>query len=221
MLKTLTLCTVTLSHSQLFTASWLASLPERDTRALPLPHLHARSPKMSLTLYTSPGTRAQIIEWFAAELGAPLKLVPAGDRASAAFLAVHPFGKLPAALSTDGEPIFESGAILLYLADAFGGATTPSSRAAGAKWVLWANASLWPAVETRRAVPPPMLEGLEAILSKQPFLTGAKFGVADVAVGAYLHYTAAFFSVCYSGAVARYVAAIVAREHFRATIGAE
>ena len=87
--------------------------------------------------------------------------------------------------------------------------------------MLWANASLWPAVETGRAVPPPMLAGLEAILSKQPFLTGDKFGVADVAVGAYLHYAAAFFRVRYSGAVARYVAAIVAREHFRATIGAE
>jgi len=178
----------------------------------------------TMTLFTAPGTRAQIIEWFAAELQVTLASRPANNRASAEYLAVHPFGKLPAALAADGStPIFESGAILLYMADAFGGAATPEARVNGAKWVLWANASFWPAVEHTRKAPPPMLAGLERVLAATPFLGGAAFGVADVAVGAYLHYAAAFFGERYaaSPAVARYLAAIRARPAFAATVGAE
>ena len=158
----------------------------------------------------------------ALELKATIALVPAGDRTSPAYLAVHPFGKLPAARTPDGTPLFESGAILLYLNDACGGASsTPSSRAAVASWVLWSNASLWPEVEKRRAVPPPMLAGLEGVLARQPFLLGAGFSVADVAVASYLHYATAFFGARFTGAVARYVAEATARPAFRATIGAE
>jgi len=147
--------------------------------------------------------------------------VPAGDRASAAYLKVHPFGKLPAGLAADGTPIFESGALLAYLADASGAAATPGARAAVGKWLFWANASFWPAVEASRRAPPAMIAGLEAHLSAQPFLLGAAFSVADVAVAAYLYYAQAFFGVKYTGAVAAYVAAAQARPHFRATIGAE
>ena len=176
-----------------------------------------------LTLFSSPGSRAQIIEWAALELNVQLKIVPVPDRSSAAYRAVHPFGKLPAGQTPDGTPIFESGALLTYLADASGAAPTPSSRAAIAKWVFWANASLWPAVEGSRKVPPPMLAGLEAILTGSPFLLGTQFSVADISVGSYLHYSQAFFGEKFAGApaVARYVAAIQARPAFRATIGAE
>lgn len=40
--------------------------------------------------------------------------------------------------------VFESGAILQYLADRYGGLDTPASRAAAGMWVVWANASLDP-----------------------------------------------------------------------------
>jgi glutathione S-transferase len=178
-----------------------------------------------MTLFTSPGSRAQIIEWYAAELGVALhsRAVPLDRATNAGYLAVHPFGKLPAALAADGEtPIFESGAILLYMADAFGGASTPEARAGGAKWVLWANASLWPAVEHTRKAPPAMCAGLEAVLSKQPFLAGPTFGVSDVAVGAYLFYATAFFGEKYSAypSIRTYVAGLRARPAFAATVGA-
>jgi glutathione S-transferase len=131
--------------------------------------------------------RSQIIEWYAAEIGATLLLKPARDRASAAYLKVHPFGKLPAGQCDDGTGIFESGALLLYLADKYGGASTPENRVDGSKWVIWANASYWPAVEGTRKAPPALCAGLEAILSKTPFLLGNDFSVADAAVGAYLY----------------------------------
>jgi glutathione S-transferase len=177
----------------------------------------------SLKLFTAPGTRAQIIEFAARELSVALTLVPAGDRASPAYRAVHPFGKLPAAMTPEGTPIFESGAILLYLADASGAAATAAARADVAKWVLWSNASFWPEVERARRAPPAMLAGLEAVLAASPFLLGDRFSVADVAVGSYLHYAAAFFGEKFASApaVVRYLNALRARPAFRETIGAE
>ena len=148
---------------------------------------------------------------------------PVGDRSSKAYLDVHPFGKLPAGKAADGTPIFESGALLLYIADAFGGDNTPEKRVGGSKWVLWANSSYWPAVEGQRKAPAAMCAGLEKILARQPFLLGSEFSVADAAVGAYLYYTAAFFREKFSGypAIQEYLAGIRARPHFKATIGAE
>jgi glutathione S-transferase len=176
-----------------------------------------------LKLFTSPGSRAQIIEFAAQELGAAISLVPCGDRNAPAYRAVHPFGKLPAAVAPDGTPIFESGAILLYLADAAGATPTPGARARAAKWVLWANASFWPAAEHSRRAPPAMLADLEAVLAAQPFLDGGAFSVADVAVGSYLHYCGAFFGEKFAACpkVAAYVAAVRARPAFKSTIGAE
>ena len=170
-----------------------------------------------------PHALSQIIEWYALETGAPLVRQPVGDRSSSAYLAIHPFGKLPAGKAADGTPIFESGALLLYIADAFGGANTPEKRVEGSKWVLWANSSYWPAVEGQRKAPAAMCAGLEKILAVQPYLLGAEFSVADAAVGAYLYYTAAFFREKFSGypAIQKYLEAIRGRKHFKSTIGAE
>ena len=176
-----------------------------------------------LKLFTAPGSRAQIIEFAARELGAAIELVPCGDRSSAAYKAVHPFGKLPAAIGADGTPIFESGAIMLYLADAAGATPTPGSRARAGAWIIWSNASFWPATEVARRAPPAMLAALEGVLTAQPFVDGPVFSVADVAVGSYLYYAAAFFGERFTGAprVAAYVAALRKRPAFVATIGAE
>jgi glutathione S-transferase len=59
---------------------------------------------------------------------------------------VNPFGKLPAIQCDDGTAVFESGAILLYLADRYGGLTTPEQRAVAAQWVVFANATFSPAM---------------------------------------------------------------------------
>lgn len=39
-------------------------------------------------------------------------------------------------------PQFESGAMLLYLADKYGPANTPEQRARAAQWVLFANSTM-------------------------------------------------------------------------------
>lgn len=67
------------------------------------------------------------------ELGVPYDNVDAQtvDRKSDAY--PNPFGSIPAASDSGGVELFESGAILLYIADKYGGLDTPERRAAVAK----------------------------------------------------------------------------------------
>lgn len=100
------------------------------------------------------------------------------------------------------------------------------SHAAFSSWLVWANATLAPAMfgPSRAQQMPAMLEPLNALLSKQEWLTGAAFSVSDVAVGAYLSYTKKFFAdTSYKKwpKVEAYMARIEARPHFAATIGSE
>jgi len=130
----------------------------------------------------------------------------------------HPFGQIPALRDTTDSSqapveLFESGAILQYLADRHGGLDTPAKRADAGKWVVWANASLDPCLfienerggvidsGARKATPPKPLERLEAVLGTREWLAGGAaegdggdFGVADVAVGAYLLFVPQFFN---------------------------
>jgi glutathione S-transferase len=150
----------------------------------------------------------------------------AGEHKKAGYLAVHPFGKVPALVCADSTPVFESGAILGYLADKFGGLDTPEARAKQNSWLVWANATLAPAMfgPTRVQAMPGLLEPLNTLLSKQQWLTGSEFAVADVAVGAYLAYTQLFFpETTYKKypAVDAYMSRIYSRPHYEATIGSE
>ena len=66
------------------------------------------------------------------------------------LLGTNPFGKLPALIDSDvllevGSPLklFESGSILLHLAETYSGdVITPSQCALTSHWVLFANATL-------------------------------------------------------------------------------
>jgi hypothetical protein len=72
----------------------VSNLQRADSRARALLGLQLRN-----GILAAGGNRAQIIEFAARELSVALTLVPAGDRASPAYRAVHPFGKLPAAMA--------------------------------------------------------------------------------------------------------------------------
>eukprot|EP00746_Dinoflagellata_sp_MGD_P114649 gnl/MRDRNA2_/MRDRNA2_51041_c0_seq1.p1 gnl/MRDRNA2_/MRDRNA2_51041_c0~~gnl/MRDRNA2_/MRDRNA2_51041_c0_seq1.p1 ORF type:complete len:186 (+),score=24.88 gnl/MRDRNA2_/MRDRNA2_51041_c0_seq1:115-672(+) len=179
-----------------------------------------------MKLYTSQGSRAQIIEWYALEKGLKFESVNvdmrSGEHKRAPFTDVNPFGKMPAIQAADGTPIFESGAILMYMAATAGEMTTPEQIGTASKWVLYANATYWPATEGRHAAPPDQLKVLDSLLAKSTFLCGEKFTVSDVAVGSYLYYTLAFFRERFQSFpnVQRYLQALMARPHFKATCGA-
>jgi len=179
-----------------------------------------------MKLYTSQGSRAQIIEWYAMEKGLQFQSVNVdmrkGDHKKPPFTDINPFGKMPAIQAADGTPVFESGAILLYMAALAGELQTPEKIGAASKWVLYANATFWPEVEKKRSPPTDQLQTLEMILSKQPFLAGQDFTVSDAAVGSYLYYTHAFFGEQYRKfpRVQAYLKGLMSRPAFQQTCGA-
>lgn len=94
---------------------------------------------------------------------------------SGEYLAVHPFGKIPGMKAADGETgIFESGALMLYVADLSGSLPTPEQRGAAASWVIWANATMWPALESSRGKGDmqALFGPVDAILGKQKWILG-------------------------------------------------
>merc|ERR1711971_389850 len=122
--------------------------------------VHIRSVGM-MKLYTSRGSRAQIIEWYAMEKGLKFESVivdmRSGAHKKAPFTDVNPFGKMPAIQAADGTAVFESGAILMYMAASAGEIVTPEQIGSASKWVLCANATYWPAAEGSRVGPPDQL----------------------------------------------------------------
>ncbi len=77
-----------------------------------------------------------------AEYDAWLINIGAGDQFGSGFVAINPNSKIPALLDRSGpEPIrlFESGAMLLHLAEKFGAfiPTDPAGRAECLSWLMW------------------------------------------------------------------------------------
>src|SRR3954466_7593527 len=140
-----------------------------------------------------------------AEYDAWLIRISEGEQFSSGFVAVNPNSKIPALMDRSGpKPIrvFESGAILLYLAEKFGAflPTEASARAECLSWLFWQMGSA-PylgggfghfyayaptkieyaidrfAMETKR-----QLDVLDRRLAESAFLAGDDYTIADMAV---------------------------------------
>lgn len=181
-----------------------------------------------LKLYGSLRSRASIVQWYLEELGISYEYVhldmQGGEHRQQGFLEINPMGKVPAII--DGEmKLWESGAILLYLADKYGGTSSPEQRAQWAQWSLFANATLGPGIfveANREREMPRLLTPLDEIFSKQPFLLGDDFTVADVAVGSLLNYVPIMLQLDLSAYpnVLKYMQKVAQRPAFQKTIGA-
>ena len=161
---------------------------------------------VALTLYGGARTRASMPRWYMEERGIPYQWqqldMEAGEHRQPPFLEINPFGKLPALVDEDPElpggrlQLFESGAILLYLAERYGGeGQNAAQRGLAQQWVLFANATLATALfvpSNREREFPRLMEVLDGRLSQGP-LIGEQWGVADCAVNAYLAYLPIFF----------------------------
>ncbi|MDE2394072.1 MAG: glutathione-dependent disulfide-bond oxidoreductase [Burkholderiales bacterium] len=140
-----------------------------------------------------------------AEYDAWLIRINEGDQFGSGFVAVNPNSKIPALMDRSGaQPVrvFESGAILLYLAEKFG-ALLPAAGAARAEclsWLFWQMGSA-PylgggfghfyayaplkieyaidrfAMEVKR-----QLDVLDRRLAQSPYLAGDAYTIADIAV---------------------------------------
>ena len=74
-----------------------------------------------LKLYGGAFSRASIVQWYLEELAVPYEFVmldmKAGAHLEPDYLTINPIGKVPAIVDGDVK-LWESGGILLYLADA-------------------------------------------------------------------------------------------------------
>ena len=140
-----------------------------------------------------------------AEYDAWLINIGKGDQFGSGFVAINPNSKIPALMDRSGpEPIriFESGAILIHLAEKFGAflPTDPAKRAETMSWLMWQMGSA-PylgggfghfyayapfrieyaidrfAMEVKR-----QLDVLDRRLAESEYLAGAEYTIADIAV---------------------------------------
>ena len=161
-----------------------------------------------------------------AEYDAYLINIGEGEQFGSGFVAINPNSKIPALLDRSTSPptrVFESGAMLVYLAEKFGAflPTEPSARAECLSWLFFQMGSApyigggfghfyayapekleYPinrfAMETKR-----LLDVLNRQLSDRPYLCGDEYTIADIAnyawygalVGQYIYEAAEFLDV--------------------------
>ena len=181
-----------------------------------------------LKLYGGARSRASIIQWYLEELEIPYEFIlldmQAGEHRQPEYLAINPMGKVPAIVDGDFH-LWESGAILFYLAQKYG--KMPPSLEEQAKinqWILFGNATLGPGIfveASRERETPRLLTPLNQILEKQPFLLGDELSVVDVAVGSILAYIPMMLKLDLSEypAVVDYIKRISERPAFQKAMG--
>lgn len=181
-----------------------------------------------LKLYGGARSRASIVQWYLEELGVPYEFVlldmATGEHLKPDYLAINPMGKVPAIVDGDFK-LWESGAILLYLAEKYGPPATLEQRAELAQWTLFANATFGPNIfmeSTREKEKPRLFQPLNERLSQHSYLMGDTFTVADVAVGSFVAYIPMMLGIGYDEypGLQAYLTRIKERPAFQKTIGA-
>jgi GST-like protein len=141
-----------------------------------------------------------------AEYDAWLIKINEGAQFGSGFVEINPNSKIPALVDRSGEKpvrVFESGSILVYLAEKFGGAFLPKdipARTETFNWLMWQMGSApfvgggfghfyayapekleYPinryAMETKR-----QLDVLDRLLAERRFITGDEYTIADMAI---------------------------------------
>ncbi|ERT05761.1 glutathione S-transferase, C-terminal domain protein [Lyngbya aestuarii BL J] len=181
-----------------------------------------------LKLYGGAFSRASIVQWYLEEIGIPYEFVlldmKAGAHLEPDYLAINPIGKVPAIVDGDVK-LWESGGILLYLADKYGKMPdSPEKRGEIYQWVLFANSTLANGIfleANREKETPRLMTALNEIFQKQPYMMGDEFNVADVAVGSILAYIPIMLKLDLSAypAVIDYTKRVCERSAFQKTIG--
>lgn len=161
-------------------------------------------------------SNVQALMWAFGELGLPYQRHDIGHRYGGnntpEFLAMNPNGTVPVLRDGDDEPLWETGAILRYLAtryapDSFWPAE-PAHRAQVDKWAEWAKINVtlgftepvfWRVVRTAPSKQDPVaitqavakldrvLDIAERQLERQEFLAGDALALADIQFGHVLY----------------------------------
>ena len=145
---------------------------------------------------------------FLEEAGLPYEPIPVdtrtGDQFKPEFLALNPNGKVPVIVEDDGTVVFDSNAILLYLAEKTGQFLPPASvRAQTLSWLMFVASGIGPyngqAVHFKHFAPEKLeyahkryqfeasrhFEILEARLAAHAFIVGDAYSFVDMAAWAW------------------------------------
>jgi GSH-dependent disulfide-bond oxidoreductase len=159
-----------------------------------------------IKLYYHPSPNPAKIALFLEETGLPYELVPVdtrkGDQHLPAFLAINPNAKTPAL--TDGDAVvFDSTAILMYLAEKTGKflpPNTPAARAQMLSWIMFVASGIGPysgqCVHFKHFAPEPKAYAVNRYdfeawrhwqliddqLAKHAYMLGSEYTVVDMAV---------------------------------------
>ncbi|MBB2752971.1 UNVERIFIED_ORG: GST-like protein [Rhizobium aethiopicum] len=140
-----------------------------------------------------------------AEYDAWLIRIGDGDQFGSDFVKINPNSKIPALMDRSGETpirVFESGAILTYLAEKFGAflPTVPAARAECLSWLFWqmgsapylgggfghfyayAPTKIEYAIDRFAMEVKRQLDVLDRRLAESEYLAGSQYTIADIAV---------------------------------------
>lgn len=164
-----------------------------------------------IDLYFAPTPNGQKITIMLEECALPYRVhlvdLRRGEQFGDAFKAISPNSKIPAIVDQDGPggaplALFESGAILIYLAEKTGRflSAEPRARATTIQWLMWQMAGIGPmfgqahhflnyaperipyAVERYAREVNRLYDVLEAQLSRAPYVAGPDYTIADMAI---------------------------------------
>ena len=157
-------------------------------------------------------SNVQVVLWCLDELGLDFKRIDAGFTYGVVdtpqYLDMNPNGTIPTLIDGESPPIFESGAILRYLAASYATdsfwPSDPVARAQIDKWAEWAKINIanlftapvfWQVVRTAPSRQDPemiarniaaltkYLKIAEARLAQDDYLAGDQFTLADIQMG--------------------------------------
>ena len=160
-------------------------------------------------------TNVKKVRWTLEELDLPYNQILAGLEFGlnheAEYLAKNPNGLVPLLIDDETQTtLWESNSIVRYLAAQYGinrlWIDAPAQRAQAEKWMDWANGTLSPvhriiltglvrtppaqrdaaAIEAAIAEAEALLVILDAALGESEWLSGAEFGVGDIAVAPFI-----------------------------------
>jgi len=166
--------------------------------------------KPMIEIWTWPTPNGVKVHIAIEELGLPYTLVPVaigrGEQFKPEFLEISPNNRIPAIVDTEGPggqrlTLFESGAILIYLAEKAGQLipADPAARYACLQWLMFQMGGVGPmfgqynhfasyapekipyAIERYQNEANRLVRVLEKQLSRTPFLAGAEYSIADIA----------------------------------------
>jgi len=171
-----------------------------------------------IELYTWPTPNGHKVHIALEELGLPYTVhavdIGAGDQFKPDFLKISPNNRIPAIVDRDGPggrqmALFESGAILIYLAEKTGRLLAPkgAARYAAIQWLMFQMGGIGPmlgqshhfrvfapekyqyAIDRYTNEAKRLYGVLDRRLGEAPYLAGAEYGIADIATFPWLRYS--------------------------------